>query len=650
MKKKFVSILLAVLLVAVMGVSLVACNKDTHKYTIVYIGDSIAEALIGPSPLGERDNYGYYAVVGKVNDFKYYNHSVSGHKTSTGIVSGDGLLEMISRNDENSVLMKTHLQEADMIHISVLGNNMLQYDLGLLMKEVADPQFVQKYNDGKNAENPEDKTLINALEEGSMDDPLVRTKIDEKTGDEVEVEFAFPSTYQDICDIVARLRALNPKAEIVFQKVYNPFYDNSKHITDLVKADLAEITDDGRFGHQGQKIVGTEHIRRVADYLLGCLNGMLDRYNDEHQNAKVRILDARQAFEDVTNDPNVGNGDLSENGWARKLIYEDWTHPSNFGHAVIAGLTQNLLDELKVSSPNAVKNYKSLRVDQLNRLYKNVENFNLQAAIDSVNNASDFYGVTVAYFKAIDGYTPVYEKAESNPVKSSFGKDVRLSVDMSKTQLGMSGIGELVPPIMNFVVDFDDSYMLLKQDGTMHVQLRTVEGLFGEKLDDLLNLIKTFVPTLDLGEALTSFDIEGGVRDMVEPMFPGFAAKLKQGDLKGALDLIEASLGFNIVGLDYNNENVKYVLNYVAENMTLPSDLLDRLPADTRIAITFDTQYYVKELKGKDGKTYTGIYVSPIGANENTQPFCVFDTTYEDGKMKVFFKIDFMNLSIAFKE
>ena len=66
MRKKILSVLLAVVLVASMAVAFVACDDGNDKYTIVYIGDSIAEALIGPSPLGERDNYGYYALVGKI--------------------------------------------------------------------------------------------------------------------------------------------------------------------------------------------------------------------------------------------------------------------------------------------------------------------------------------------------------------------------------------------------------------------------------------------------------------------------------------------------------------------------------------------------------------------------------------------------------
>ncbi|MDE6302654.1 MAG: hypothetical protein K2M36_03600, partial [Clostridia bacterium] len=338
----------------------VACNSGTaptipqpadDAYTIVYIGDSIAEALIGPSPLGERDNYGYYALVGRVNGFKYYNHSVSGHKTSTGIVSGDGLLEMISREDENGALMRSHLQEADMIHISVLGNNLLQYNLGLLMLEVADPEFEAKYAKGT--------TLINALENGSVDRPLFRDSVEEfeESGKPKKVKFDFPPTYSDICNIVATLKELNPDTTIIFQKVYNPFFEGSKHLSAAVMAKLAEITDDGRFGAEGEPITTIEQQRALADRLLSYLNGMLDRYLAENPDS-ITIIDANKAFNKIVEmdkDEN-GNIDLSGNSLGRKLIYQDWTHPSNLGHAIIAGLTQDLLDELEVSSPDAVSN------------------------------------------------------------------------------------------------------------------------------------------------------------------------------------------------------------------------------------------------------------------------------------------------------
>lgn len=412
--KKFASIVLIALLTLSMCFALVACgcddgsrsqgqsdNKGTadDAYTIVYVGDSIAEALIGPSPLSERDNYGYFALVGRINNFKYYNHAVSGHKTSGGMIGEDkdGLLEMLNRDDENAVLMKTHLQEADMIHVSVLGNNMLQYNLGLLLLEVADPDFEDNYEAGT--------SLINALEDGGT---MTRTDVDGQT-----VEFSFPPTYQNICDIVARLRELNPDAQLVFQKVYNPLYEGSSHLKPEVIEELRKdkyIDTKGQFGAAGERIDSIEKIRRVANKLLSQLNGILDRYLAEHNSDEFIILDAQAEFERVTRLGVDENGDLNLSGdsLGRSLIFADWTHPSNFGHAVLAGLTQKMLDTLKLSSPDALANYKEIRVEQIKRLYSPIKGFDKNAAVSSINSATTFFDVTMAYFTAIDGYTPIY--------------------------------------------------------------------------------------------------------------------------------------------------------------------------------------------------------------------------------------------------
>ena len=646
-----------------MAFSLVACNNNTdNRYTIVYLGDSIAEALIGPSPLSERDNYGYYAIVGKTNGFKYYNHSVSGHKTSTGIVSGDGLLEMIAKNDENAVLMRSHIKEADMIHVSVLGNNVLQYNIGLMLLEVADPKFEEKYEAGKGALDPNAKTLINALEEGSLNAPLERdslTEVDED-GEPVSVKFAFPPTYNDICDIVDKLKELNPKATIVFQKVYNPFFEGSKHLNDAAKAKLAEITDDGRFGAEGQKITTMAQYRKLADYLLGCLNGILDKYLDAHPDA-FKVLDASEAFDEVVaKDKNPdGTVNLNEGCLGSKLIYEDWTHPSNLGHAVIAGMTQKLLDEMGVSSPDALANYKAIRVDQINRLYKSIQGFDADAAIEAVNSAEEYLDVTLAYFKAIEKFKPVVPDVTdasfvTNNSKTSFAKTTRFKIDLANIGLmddyKISSVLRLAIPM---VTDAQNTYLEFTPDGKMHFQLRTAAGLLGESLDGLLNLVNNFAGlNLDraaIGEMLTGFNIEESIDYYMEPMFPGFKAKLKNGDLEGALKLLKNGLGFDITGLDYDDEGVKEILAYVAEHMALPSFLLEKIPADTQLTLTFDSQYYVKDVKGADGKTYKAIYVSPIGANDATQPFCVFDVSNNyKGEQCLFFRLEFMAVNLAF--
>ncbi len=410
MKRKILIFLLACI-IATVCVFAVACDKSgdnsaAPKKTIVYLGDSIAEALIGPSPLSERDNYGYYALVARTNNLKYYNHSVSGHKTSGDMMGNaeGGLLYMLQREEETATLMKTHIKEADYIHISIGGNNLLQYDLGLLMLEVADEEFEDSYAKGT--------TLINLLHDGGSDN---RQSLDvDEEGNHRTVNFVFPDTYQDICDIVDILREMNPTAKIFFQKVYNPVVGGSKFLYPELLEALAQITDDGRFGAEGTKITTIEQIRAVAQELLNHLNGMFDEYLEEHPGS-IYILDANKTFDDYVKtdvrDGKVYLGDLEHPELRCKgadLFFSDWTHPSNIGHAVLAATTQAKFEELGIASANAVEAYKQIKIEQINRMFDGVEGFDTRAAIASVNAATTYQGVTDAYFAAIKGYLPKY--------------------------------------------------------------------------------------------------------------------------------------------------------------------------------------------------------------------------------------------------
>lgn len=430
--KKLLTSLVIVVLVALCAFTFAACDDDGgEKLNIVFLGDSIAEALIGASPVSERDNYGYYAIVGRTNDFNYYNHSMSGHLTSGNMAdkSGEGLLEVISRKDEKATLIRTHIVEADVIHISVLGNNILQYSLASLMLEMADKlaniapgsaqSWYQACFDRETDENlkaelkaryADDKSLFDYLHDGGTLEnvrPSVWSEDGEtihfgdrnegKNKETADPKFNFPPTYQNIVDIVAKLRELNPTAKIIFQKVYNPVYEGTTLLKQWEYAALAEKGYDT-----------TAKIRELAGHLLGFLNGMLDEYNQNHPESTVLTLDICKAFDDVTNtDVKNGEVDLSANGLGRSLIYQDFTHPSNFGHAIIAQETQKMLEDLGIANKNALANYKAIKCDQLDRIYSGVEGFDLQAAKDAVNNAETYYATTRAYFDKTDGYVPV---------------------------------------------------------------------------------------------------------------------------------------------------------------------------------------------------------------------------------------------------
>ncbi len=384
MAKKSLVLLVCVVMIASFCCVLTACNDNEQpSKKIVYLGDSIAEAVLGASPLNEREYYGYYALVGKTNNFEYINRSVSGHQT------GQLLKKILTDNDQNALRVTTHIKTADILHISILGNDMLQDDLGALVLEQA------RYERGE----------IPAL---TKRDGIIRSE----NGSRKNIE-----------KIVARLRELNPDAIIIFQTVYNPVHintslihrgetENSAGAKDILHSDYgyyanAATNEDGslKYGEDGKLIYASEELmnadeaqlRELCGKVLADLNDSVRDYVAAHPNENIYIADATKAFGDIWSaDPVRG----------RKLIYPDDVHPSNEGHAVMYGVTQQLLDELGlIDSAKALKNYKKLKIEQFNRLFPNADK---KAAKKAINGATDYDGVTNAYFRAADGLLPSY--------------------------------------------------------------------------------------------------------------------------------------------------------------------------------------------------------------------------------------------------
>jgi lysophospholipase L1-like esterase len=369
MKRKIVLMLVALFMVSAMLFAFTACNDDedeTPTKTIVYLGDSIAEAIAGPSPLTERENYGYYALIGRRNNYYYYNRSVSGHKT-------EGLVDIVTRETEDAYTTLSLLKKADIIHISILGNNFLQNDLGKMILETAQGS----------------SRTIDLILDGGEDIDAEGEKV------------VYTDARQDIADVVERLKELNPDAVIFFQNVYNPVFEGTSLISEEARAALAETVDaEGKYGEAGAYITTTEQFRAIANEMLSKLNGVLSAYLEEHPGA-FYILDARTEFERVyAEDPLFG----------RSLIFYDWVHPSNAGHAVLADLTQAKLEELGLADHDkAVQRYKEIRKEQLNRMFNYTASaVDIGATVKAINDSDTCGEVTRAYFKAIYGVQPQY--------------------------------------------------------------------------------------------------------------------------------------------------------------------------------------------------------------------------------------------------
>ena len=71
-------------------------------------------------------------------------------------------------------------------------------------------------------------------------------------------------------------------------------------------------------------------------------------------------------------------------------------------------MLQEKLEDLGIADHDyAIANYKTLRKDQLDRLYTDTE-VDVKAAKKAIDEASTYDAITKAYFDATDGVTPNY--------------------------------------------------------------------------------------------------------------------------------------------------------------------------------------------------------------------------------------------------
>ena len=334
MAKKIIALIICLLLIVGCLSMLSGCQKEP-EIKIVYLGDSIAEALLGPSPVSERENYGYFSLIGRRNNYTYINRAVSGHQTKH-------LLELLNFPDETGLKTISHLKTADIIHISILGNDFLQTNLG--------------------------ETILLAANDNY-------TKVNE----------ILVSSRHNFAAIYETLRSLNSDAVIMFQTVYNPVSPNSSLVRADVRTELATMGI-------------TESDYRALGYeILNKLNSVITDYLAANEGA-FYITDAYKAFDDIYNeDPKRGDA----------LIYADWVHPSNEGHAVVADTLQQQLEDLGLADKNkALKSYKAIKVEQLKRLYK--DQLDYKAVKKAINNADSCAEVTKIYFDATREKLPKY--------------------------------------------------------------------------------------------------------------------------------------------------------------------------------------------------------------------------------------------------
>lgn len=598
MKRKVIAALLIIALLACCVAALAACNKKEgeRKTEIVYLGDSIAEDILGASPLGLRHEYAYANVIGRRNDYTYYNHSVSGHLTK----DLRAILENEDLDYDRARGLLLHVSEADIIHISILGNDVLQDRM-----------------DG--AFETEPVTMHNIILEAAEEE---YTSIDRVLNGDTVGGVTTAGSVENIKAIVDALRRLNPDALIIFQSVYNPIMDVD---TPLIKQETRDALEAAGFE------ITLDSLHRLGDLLIERLNSALDAVlaMDGYADAFV-IADGHAAFNAVyAADPSR----------AKDLIYPDGIHPSNEGHAVLADLTQGILEERGLADKDsALQAYKTMRKDLLTDYFAGTS-VDTSAASAAIDGAADCAAVTEAFFDATRGVTPDYSEINGDFASRdtrAVDSDISFKIDWANTSIGVlpEGIDSLLP----MAISSTTSGVTLRANGTISVELKLGSMVSGflSNYGGLAGLIG--------GLDLTFLDT------YLTPIMPGFDFD----DILASLELAEAALGVKFVAdvpeaeLNTFLEGLAALLKSAVYPETGSASVTD-LAIPAGLGLVIESTYTLKEVTYPDGTTYTAVCLTP--SDPDTQSYLTF-SLYEDeyGRQTLNAMVDFVKLNLTLTE
>ena len=670
MRKKIFITIICVLLVVCLVATLTACNKKkTNEQqvepitSIVFLGDSICEGVAGPAPLQERVNYSYYGILGQINGIEAHNRSVSGYLTKN-------LLDYINRDnpdyiaaladqpivdEETASLTQTYIRTADVIHISILGNDLLQFDFPIMIMELlakklygddykTNATVVAEYQ--KARFQGDNYTIIPPLQD-KYDKPAPGYGLD-------LYNYAVSNARENIGKIVTRLKQLNPKATIIFQNVYNPIDGEAE----LISQDTAAILKSLDASYDFATEAGVEKVRAITGEMIYGLDSVLNDYTD-----KIVIADAFHTFDEVYK---------ANKEWGKELIYIDGVHPSDFGHAVLAQMNQELLVSLGLlKMDNVVKNYQDLRLEQLERMYKDSKNadnatFDLNAAKAEIASSTSMEAITYSYFTSTKGYTPKLFSSVLTGRTNGVHYDTNTTYDIDTLYMytplargwGDTAFEMLIDANGGEGMNIADmleplgatASMTFKTDNTFTININIDMQQALANINDILATFSTDIDTIldgTNGMPLTGsimsedLDIVDFVLIYANNMFAGF----NQNDFAGSLSLLKNSLGVSITGIDSTELN--NLIGYIIQHHALPDNMSDIIKSLGNISINVEGVYSMVECKSYTGKTYNGIYIGQY--YENISPFLIA-TQYvgEDNKSHVRWQIEILGVFADF--
>lgn len=589
---------------------LVSCHKKPEQAekqaTYLFLGDSIAEALLGPEPISERDSYGYYSIVGQVNGARYINRAISGLTT---IGFKNSLIRKGYFEEDDGFYREYWIKEADVIFISMLGNDLL-------------------------SEHMVDYAIETGEQSTAAGKESVSSSFTERMNDRCipNVNVAMDAIY-----------AINPDVTVIWQTLYNPFTDNTVLLDDEDWARYDEAVASGR-------IDSKYTFRDLADILVRAVNGIVYNWKDAHPDKKFYVSDVKGAFDAVF---------AADRAAGEKLIFSDWIHPSVQGHALIASCLEDTLCSLGLSDKSkAAEKYKELVLDRLGRLYPD-----LPAAKTAVSAESGFSAITSAYFTATAGVTPTltnnvtkYDGGFVEEDKTYWLSSLNLSgtelanikprqfveeneIETNEMVESLLALADVVFPDGIDVFDPYESYLSLSDDGTFELSL-----ILNSSLTDLIKLqmvkdILADVNIVDVYKNEPFCDYNTTYEMYFSRLFPGFDLT----ELKKSIGLL-SSVGCTVSGVDVESDGFKAF----AESLKTTGKLPENFELPKKFGIKLNGYYTIKTL-GEGENARKVVYLNLVRTGKDTVPmFCALLTQTET-EDTLLMKIEFTSIRILFK-
>ena len=281
-----------------MPLLLASCNTK-EKIHIVFLGDSIGEGIAGMVPVSERERDAYYGIVGARNGYDFKNRAISGSRSRD-------LLRVIKQPDDGVRMTQSRLRTADIIHISILGNDLLLADLTRIIANVAeeDYSYVQEIAD---------------------------------------------TAYDNIAQSIELLKEYNPTALLLMQPVYNPVFADSTLLTPAQRVELAS------YGIQPAQ------YREMLDKAVARVNASMHDYLAQHPGSYY-IIDAYAEFDRIfAQDEEQGK---------RLIFVDGAHPTALGHAVMADMIQAQLEELGFANAKKALANYKKMRIAQLERLYK----------------------------------------------------------------------------------------------------------------------------------------------------------------------------------------------------------------------------------------------------------------------------------------